>query len=95
LAQCDPRLIGLSQPGSWPTHTPFDTSAISVQPERQGADGGKAAGGETGAAQEGAAIETAARLLGHGGGKHAAARLAFCSLDQHGLASLISSRDSG
>ena len=24
LAQCEPRLIGLSQLGSWPIHTPFD-----------------------------------------------------------------------
>src|SRR2546425_5057779 len=23
LAQCEPRLIGESQPGSWPIHTPF------------------------------------------------------------------------
>src|ERR1700681_146411 len=35
LAQCDPRLIGLSQPGSWPTHTPLDTSLITVQPTDQ------------------------------------------------------------
>src|SRR3954468_10080932 len=35
LAQCEPRLIGESQPGSWPTHTPFDTSAITVQPTEQ------------------------------------------------------------
>jgi uncharacterized protein YqjF (DUF2071 family) len=26
FAQCVPRLIGLSQDGSWPTHTPFTTS---------------------------------------------------------------------
>src|SRR6185437_14674409 len=32
LAQCEPRLIGLSQAGSWPTQTPFCTSAITVQP---------------------------------------------------------------
>src|SRR5260221_6399083 len=35
LAQCDPRLIGLSQAGSWPTQTPFCTSAITVQPTEQ------------------------------------------------------------
>src|SRR6476661_2099638 len=35
LAQCEPRLIGLSQAGSWPTHTPFCTSAITVQPTEQ------------------------------------------------------------
>src|SRR3981081_1545245 len=35
LAQCDPRLIGLSQAGSWPTQTPFCTSALTVQPTEQ------------------------------------------------------------
>src|ERR1700704_2191702 len=35
LAQCDPRLIGLSQAGSWPTQTPFCTSAMTVQPTEQ------------------------------------------------------------
>src|ERR1700682_5785183 len=35
LAQCEPRLIGLSHPGSWPIHTPFDTSAMTVQPTEQ------------------------------------------------------------
>src|SRR6195256_2737910 len=35
LAQCEPRLIGLSQAGSWPTQTPFCTSAITVQPTEQ------------------------------------------------------------
>src|SRR5689334_23425236 len=35
LAQCEPRLIGLSQLGSWPIHTPFDTSAVTVQPTEQ------------------------------------------------------------
>src|SRR6478736_8225251 len=35
LAQCDPRLIGLSHAGSWPTQTPFCTSAITVQPTEQ------------------------------------------------------------
>src|SRR3954469_24673824 len=35
LAQCEPRLSGLSQAGSWPTHTPFCTSAITVQPTEQ------------------------------------------------------------
>src|ERR1700737_2640385 len=35
LAQCEPRLIGLSQLGSWPIQTPFATSAITVQPTEQ------------------------------------------------------------
>src|SRR5581483_1303465 len=35
FAQCEPRLIGESQLGSWPTHTPFDTSAVTVQPTEQ------------------------------------------------------------
>src|SRR6476646_995246 len=35
LAQCDPRLIGESQLGSWPIHTPLDTSAVTVQPTAQ------------------------------------------------------------
>src|SRR6266851_5367651 len=35
LAQCEPRLIGLSQLGSWPIHTPFATSAITEQPTEQ------------------------------------------------------------
>src|SRR5579872_5158838 len=35
LAQCEPRLIGESQLGSWPIHTPFDTSAVTVQPTEQ------------------------------------------------------------
>ena len=35
LAQCEPRLIGLSQLGSWPTQTPFATSAVTVQPTAQ------------------------------------------------------------
>jgi hypothetical protein len=35
LAQCEPRLIGLSQDGSWPVHTPFCTSAVTVQPTAQ------------------------------------------------------------
>src|SRR3954464_8991566 len=35
LAQCEPRLSGLSQAGSWPTQTPFCTSAITVQPTEQ------------------------------------------------------------
>src|SRR5215211_2616774 len=35
LAQCDPRLSGLSQAGSWPTQTPFWTSATTVQPTEQ------------------------------------------------------------
>src|SRR5437588_6294393 len=35
LAQCEPRLMGLSQLGSWPIHTPFATSAVTVQPTEQ------------------------------------------------------------
>src|SRR6185369_5280909 len=35
LAQCEPRLIGLSQLGSWPIHTPLETSAVTVQPTAQ------------------------------------------------------------
>src|SRR5690606_33687710 len=35
LAQWVPRLIGLSQVGSWPTQTPFSTSAVTVQPTEQ------------------------------------------------------------
>src|SRR5207245_2310421 len=35
LAQCEPRLRGLSQLGSWPIHTPFATSAVTVQPTEQ------------------------------------------------------------
>src|SRR5580700_4377707 len=35
LAQCEPRLNGLSQLGSWPIHTPFCTSAVTVQPTEQ------------------------------------------------------------
>src|SRR6185312_9613764 len=31
LAQCEPRLIGESQLGSWPIHTPLETSALTVQ----------------------------------------------------------------
>src|SRR5258705_13826204 len=35
LAQCEPRLIGESQLGSWPIHTPFSTSAVTVHPTEQ------------------------------------------------------------
>src|SRR5437016_11939477 len=35
LAQCEPRLIGLSKLGSWPIHTPLATSAVTVQPTEQ------------------------------------------------------------
>src|SRR5215831_14175963 len=35
LAQCEPRLIGLSQLGSWPTQTPLTTLAVTVQPTEQ------------------------------------------------------------
>src|SRR6188472_2753940 len=35
LAQCEPRLIGESQLGSWPIQTPLATSAVTVQPTEQ------------------------------------------------------------
>src|SRR5246127_1379035 len=35
LAQWEPRLIGLSQLGSCPIHTPLATSAVTVQPTAQ------------------------------------------------------------
>src|SRR5262244_2033647 len=35
LAQCEPRLNGLSQLGSCPIHTPFATSAVTVHPTEQ------------------------------------------------------------
>src|SRR5712675_3718016 len=35
LAQCEPRLIGESQPGSWPIHTPLATSPMTVHPTEQ------------------------------------------------------------
>ena len=35
LAQCAPRLNGLSHPGSWPVQTPSCTSATTVQPTEQ------------------------------------------------------------
>src|SRR3954471_6651189 len=35
LAQCEPRLIGDSQLGSWPIQTPLETSAVTVQPTEQ------------------------------------------------------------
>src|SRR5581483_12285367 len=35
LAQFEPRLIGESQLGSCPTHTPLTTSAVTVQPTAQ------------------------------------------------------------
>jgi len=35
FAQCEPRFIGLSQLGSWPIHTPLETSAVTVQPTAQ------------------------------------------------------------
>src|SRR4051812_34910026 len=34
-AKCEPRLIGLPQLGSWPIHTPLETSAVTVQPTAQ------------------------------------------------------------
>src|SRR5215475_11684457 len=35
FAQCDPRLIGESNTGSWRTHTPFSTTASIAQPTEQ------------------------------------------------------------
>src|SRR4029079_10100495 len=35
LAQCAPRLIGESQDGCWPIHTPLATSAVTVQAHEQ------------------------------------------------------------
>src|SRR5690606_2532932 len=35
LAQCEPRLIGESNTGSWRTHTPFSTTASMAQPTEQ------------------------------------------------------------
>src|SRR3981189_2695244 len=35
LAQCEPRLIGLSKLGSWPSQAPFAASAVTVQPTEQ------------------------------------------------------------
>src|SRR4029078_3242592 len=35
LAQCEPRLIGLSQLAACPIHTPLATSAVTVQPTEQ------------------------------------------------------------
>src|ERR1035437_10402844 len=35
LAQCEPRLRGDSQLGSWPIHTPLETSAVTVHPTAQ------------------------------------------------------------
>src|ERR1700748_1822577 len=35
LAQWEPRLIGLSQLGSWPIQILFTTSAVTVQPPAQ------------------------------------------------------------
>src|SRR5690242_11841168 len=35
LAQCEPRLIGESQLGSWPIQTPLETSAVTVHPTAQ------------------------------------------------------------
>src|SRR5512144_749695 len=35
LAQCEPRLIGLSNTGSWRTQTPFSTTASIAQPTEQ------------------------------------------------------------
>ena len=52
--------------------------------KRQGAERGEAAGGETRPAQESAAVEAFVVLAGEGG-EMTAARLTFCSLDQHGV----------
>src|SRR5262245_39974325 len=35
LAQCEPRFSGLSNTGSWRTHTPFSTTASIAQPTEQ------------------------------------------------------------
>src|SRR5580692_11699131 len=35
LAQCEPRLMGLSQLGSWPIQILLATSAVTVQPTEQ------------------------------------------------------------
>src|SRR3954471_4659188 len=35
LAQCEPRLIGESQAGSWPTQRPCCAAALTVQPTEQ------------------------------------------------------------
>ena len=35
FAQCEPRLIGESNTGSWPTQTPFRTTASMAQPTEQ------------------------------------------------------------
>src|SRR6266487_2192030 len=95
LAQCEPRLNGLSQLGSWPIHTSFCTSAVTVQPTEQCvqmflrvATGVPARGDEARAAQERAAVEPAARLAGQRGRQLAAVRFAFLPFDQHGLVSL-------
>jgi hypothetical protein len=58
--------------------------------KRQGTDGRKAASNEAGTAQETTTIEANARLTADGRCKIATTRLALCSLDQHGSASLSS-----
>src|SRR5450759_1464047 len=58
--------------------------------ERERADGCEASRNQTGLTQEAAAIETAARLIADRRYETAATCLAFCSLDQHGSASLSS-----
>src|SRR3974390_2686224 len=69
LAQCEPRLIGESQLGSWPIQTPFETSAVTVQPTEQcvqmllrivipapsAGGGGRGQGGKGGKARRGGA----------------------------------------
>jgi len=58
--------------------------------ERQCTDCCKAAGNEAGTAQESTTIETNARLTADCRCKTASTRLALCSFDQHGSASLSS-----
>src|SRR5262245_40152499 len=58
--------------------------------KRQCTDCCKAAGDETGTAQESTTIETNARLTADCRCKTASTRLALCSFDQHGSASLSS-----
>src|SRR5262245_28329470 len=58
--------------------------------KRQCTDCCKAAGNETGTAQESTTIETNARLTADCRCKTASTRLALCSFDQHGSASLSS-----
>jgi hypothetical protein len=58
--------------------------------KRQRTDGRKTADNEAGTAQETTTIEANARLTADGRCKIATTRLALCSFDQHGSASLSS-----